>query len=200
MDLAGTIILLCSCAAGAGGEERPGPGLRPSLGAAGLSPFLPISPPRRGAGLGAAGPSPWGAASQRPGGRPRLGRRPRLSFPSPAPRAWSALSCSGPLPLPPRAGLALPPLSRDFPPPRTFFPHSARLRRPMPGSALLLRGFSHSGLGSRFPVPVLRRRAEAAASPRACFSPPLLPGTRKRGQAESSSSGNRRRARDFPGA
>lgn len=72
MDLAGTIILLCSCAAGAGGEEPPGLA-GPCFGAVSLPPslFLPslfLSRLRR-SGPGAAGPALRGAPA--PG--PRLG-------------------------------------------------------------------------------------------------------------------------------
>lgn len=165
------------------GRARPaprGPGLRPCLGAAGLPPSL--SSLRRGAGLGAAGPAPRGAAPQRPGGRPRLGRRLGLAFPSPAARARSAPSCPGPLPPPSGVGPAPPPLPRDFPPPRTesafllsFLPYGARLRCPLPGSASLPRDFPHSGPGSRFPVSFLSRGQAAAAGSRGGGGPPNLP-------------------------
>lgn len=89
------------------GRARPAPrglALRPWLGAV---CFLRPSPPRRVSRLGAAGPAPRGAAPQRPGGRPRLGRQPGLSL----------LSLPDALPPAPGAGrpgaLALP---RDFSP------------------------------------------------------------------------------------
>lgn len=220
MDLARTIILLCSCVAGAGGEERPGPpgsaGPWPAALPRGCrSPSLPpsLSSLRRGAGLGAAGPAPRCAAPQRPGGRPRLGRRLGLPFRRPLPghgphRPARALS-------PRRLGLARRP--RLFPgtfprrgPSQPFFSPSFPMvlgcAVPCPAPLRSLGTFLTAVpvAASRLPSsPGAKRRpreAEAAAVPRTSPSPRPLPGTRKHGQAESSASGNRRRARDFPEA
>lgn len=174
------------------GRARPaprGPGLRPWLGAAGLSPFLPPSLPSfllplwRGSGLEAAGPAPRGAAPQRPGGRPRLGRRPGLSFSPPAPGHGPHHPARALAPPPPGSGPAPPRIARDFAPPRTapdrvgcsppplflgpsLPPRRVRRCLPLPGSPLsapawVLRDFPHAA-GSRFPVTVPRPRTRAA--------------------------------------
>lgn len=110
MDLAGTIILLCSCAAGAGGEVRPGPpgpaGPWPAALARGCrSPSLPSSL-SAAARLGAGGDGP-----RSPGRRASASRRQAAAGPSAGlllsvacSPARPASPCPGPLPPPPGAG------------------------------------------------------------------------------------------------
>lgn len=155
MDLAGTIILLCSCAAGAGGEEPPGLA-GPCFGAVSLPPslfLLSVSPVSGARGRGRRAPL---SGAQ---GRGWAARR--------APRSAAASARPGLSP-PPGAGLAPPPLPRDFPgedrvscsrSPSPSGPARPCLFSP-PGPAAAPRDFP-PGPAGRCPAPSL---APAAAS------------------------------------
>lgn len=178
MDLAGTIILLCSCAAGAGGEERPGPpgpaGSWPAALARGCRPlslspsFPPFVPPPSLARLGAGGGGP-----RSPGRRASAPRRQAAAGPpagallfAARSRARSAPSCPGPRPAAARVRPSAPthcpglcPAEDRTGQSRLFSPSSlpGPLSPPAPRSALpsparlpaLGSGLGPSGLSSR---------------------------------------------------
>lgn len=171
MDLAGTIILLCSCAAGAGGEEPPGLA-GPWFGAVSFPPclfLLSLSPVS-----GAWGRGRWAPLS----GAPRLQGRGWAA--SRAPRSARRFSPPAALPLRPRPAWRPRPFPGTFPAEDRvscsplFFPLGSFGCVCFPLPALL------PYFGTSRPVPVVASRLPSLALAAASLSPkPGRTGRRK---------------------